>query len=236
MRTSLAPQVIGRCRSRAIRSLSGLRLVVDRLVATKARTAPPQVASERVAAGRNFLWNHNHARDVRWVGRSSLPTDFPDPDRPCERNPGPPTGVSLAAESLEACERGWLWPPAPGPAPIAWERRSCIWHMPCGAGTDRRSRKCKGHGRDRKSAMARRKPLSHSGRRSDQPEPRPYAGCAGSIRRAGQNPSAWSASRQHSAASMPATGAQARPAARTASAVPWRCRAETRSSRVPGGL
>jgi hypothetical protein len=94
MRTSLAPQVIGRCRSRAIRSLSGLRLVVDRLVATKARTAPPQVASERVAAGRNFLWNHNHARDVRWVGRSSLPTDFPDPDRPCERNPGPPTGVS----------------------------------------------------------------------------------------------------------------------------------------------
>jgi len=46
------------------------------------------------AAGRDFLRNHNHTRGVCWLGRSFLPTDFPDPDRPCERNPGPPTGVS----------------------------------------------------------------------------------------------------------------------------------------------
>jgi len=120
MRTSLAPQVIGRCRSRAIRSLSGLRLVVDRLVATKARTAPPQVASERVAAGRNFLWNHNHARDVRWVGRSSLPTDFPDPDRPCERNPRSPHRgffVSASFARGEAARVSGRKPSAP----------TCLW-------------------------------------------------------------------------------------------------------------
>ena len=55
------------------------------------------VSSQRLtgaAAGRDFLRNHNHTRGVRWLGRSLLPTDFPDPDRPCERNPGPPTGVS----------------------------------------------------------------------------------------------------------------------------------------------
>jgi hypothetical protein len=46
------------------------------------------------AAGRDFLRNHNHTRGVCWLGRSFLPTDFPDPDRPRERNPGPPTGVS----------------------------------------------------------------------------------------------------------------------------------------------
>ena len=42
------------------------------------------------AAGRDFLRNHNHTRGVCWLGRSFLPADFPDPDRPCERNPGPP--------------------------------------------------------------------------------------------------------------------------------------------------
>jgi hypothetical protein len=46
------------------------------------------------ATGRDFLRNHNHTRGVCWLGRSFLPTDFPNPDRPCERNPGPPTGVS----------------------------------------------------------------------------------------------------------------------------------------------
>jgi hypothetical protein len=46
--------------------------------------------STGAAAGRDFLRNHSHTRGVRWVGRSLLPTDFPDPDRPCERNPGPP--------------------------------------------------------------------------------------------------------------------------------------------------
>src|ERR1700738_43585 len=45
------------------------------------------------AAGRDFLRNHNHTRGVCWLGRSLLPTDFPDPDRPGERNPGPPPGV-----------------------------------------------------------------------------------------------------------------------------------------------
>src|ERR1700726_2358167 len=55
------------------------------------------------AAGRDLLRNHSHTRGVCWLGRSFLPTDFPDPDRPCERNPGPPTGVSSFQRRV-ACE------------------------------------------------------------------------------------------------------------------------------------
>jgi len=43
-------------------------------------------------AGRDFLRNHNHTRGVCWLGRSFLPTDFPDPDRPASETPVPPPG------------------------------------------------------------------------------------------------------------------------------------------------